>query len=40
MEIVRDMKEEFLLVSDEILHPKFNDQTRIGNYELPDGTKI
>ena len=40
MEIMRDMKEEFLNVSDEILHPKIADTNRIGQYELPDGTKV
>ena len=34
------MKEEFLNISDEILHPKTSDSSRIGSYELPDGTKI
>ena len=40
MEIIRDMKEEFLTVSDETLHPKVADTNRIGQYELPDGQKI
>ena len=30
MEIIRDMKEEFLTVSDETLHPKVADTNRIG----------
>ena len=40
MEIIRDMKEEFLNVSDESLHTKVADTSRIGQYELPDGQKI
>ena len=39
-EIVRDIKEEFLNVSDEVLQLKVSDSTRIGQYELPDGTKL
>lgn len=37
LEILRDMKEEFLNVADENLHPKLSDSSRIGSYELPDG---
>lgn len=34
------MKEEFLNVSDEFLNTKVADNTRIGQYELPDGQKV
>lgn len=40
MEIVREMKEDFLSVSDEFLQQKLSDQARIAQYELPDGSQI
>ena len=39
-EIVREMKEDFLSVSDEYLQPKLNENTRMASYELPDGSQI
>ena len=39
-EIVREMKEDFLSVSDEYLQQKLSDQARIANYELPDGSQV
>lgn len=43
MQIAKDMKEEFLLVSDDMLDStagKAVDQSRIGTHELPDGSKL
>lgn len=40
MEIVREMKEEFLSISDEILQMKQSDVARVANYELPDGSSV
>jgi hypothetical protein len=40
MEIVREMKEEFLNISDEFLTQKMAESTRMANYELPDGTTV
>lgn len=39
-EIVREMKEEFLSISDELLQQKLSDNARINSYELPDGTQV
>lgn len=39
-EIVREMKEDFLSVSDDILSTKLNENTRMASYELPDGSQI
>jgi len=38
LEIVREMKEDFLSVSDEILQQKLSDNARTASYELPDGS--
>jgi actin-like protein 6A len=40
MEIIREMKEDFLTVSDDFLQQRVNDTSRIGAYELPDGTQV
>jgi hypothetical protein len=40
MDIVREMKEDFLSVSEEMLQPKLSDGSRMGVYELPDGSNI
>lgn len=40
MEIVREMKEDFLSVSEEPIANKLNDGSRVGLYELPDGTSV
>jgi|TARA_B110001450_G_scaffold235042_1_gene239431 hypothetical protein len=37
-EILREMKEDFLSVSDEVLQQKLSDNARTASYELPDGT--
>lgn len=45
-EIARTCKEEFLSISDDVMEPLTAsyrgsiDQTRIGSYELPDGSKL
>ena len=39
-EILREMKEDFLSVSEEFLQPKVNENTRLANYELPDGSQV
>ena len=38
MEIVRECKEDFLSVSDEVLQHKLSDASRMASYELPDGS--
>lgn len=42
LEIAREMKEEFLLVADDVLESasKSIDQSRVGTHELPDGSKL
>jgi len=40
LEIVREMKEDFLTVSDEVLQQKLSDNARIATYELPDGSQL
>lgn len=40
MEIVREMKEDFLSVSEEYLQQKPNENPRMANYELPDGSQL
>ena len=40
MEIAREMKEDFLSVSEELLTQKLQDQSRIASYELPDGSQV
>lgn len=40
LEIVREMKEDFLNVSDDFLQQRANDTSRIANYELPDGSQL
>jgi hypothetical protein len=40
MELAREIKEDFLSVSDDILQIKSVESSRIGAYELPDGTKL
>jgi len=40
MEIVREMKEDFLNVSDEPLSSKASEIGRMANYELPDGSTV
>lgn len=39
-EIIREMKEDFLNISDEMLQQKMTDNARIATYELPDGAQI
>lgn len=40
LEIAREMKEDFLTVSDEFLQQRPNDTQRIATYELPDGQQV
>jgi hypothetical protein len=40
MDLAREIKEDFLSVSDDILQIKSAESSRIGTYELPDGTKL
>ena len=40
MEIVREMKEDFLSVSEEQLQNKTNENPRMASYELPDGSQL
>ena len=40
MELVREIKEDFLNVSEEPLQNKMSEQSRIGSYELPDGSQL
>ena len=40
LEIVREMKEDFLSVSDEMLQQKLSDTSRTASYELPDGSQV
>lgn len=39
-EILREMKEDFLTVSDEVLQQKLSDNARTASYELPDGAQV
>ena len=39
-EILREMKEDFLTVSDEVLQQKSGENARNASYELPDGTQV
>lgn len=40
LEIVREMKEDFLSVADEMLQQKLSDTSRTASYELPDGSQV
>jgi hypothetical protein len=40
MELAREIKEDFLSVSDDILQIKSVESNRIGSYEMPDGSKL
>jgi actin-like protein 6A len=40
LEIVREMKEDFCSVADEMLQQKLSDTSRTASYELPDGAQI
>lgn len=40
MEIAREMKEDWLNVSEEPLQNKLSEQSRVGSYELPDGSQL
>lgn len=39
-EIVREIKEDFLSVSEEALQQKISDGARVASYELPDGSQL
>ena len=40
MEIAREIKEDWLNVSEEQLQNKLSEQSRVGTYELPDGSQL
>lgn len=40
LEIVREMKEDFLSISEEMLTQKLSDTSRTASYELPDGSQV